>query len=136
MEMDAEDDRVGCVIAGIGVNLNMTADDVPADLRDKAISLSTAIGAPIDRVAFTARLLACLEDRYDQCIQHGFAALRPALDRLSCLQGRHVEIDDGGRRYRGVVCGIADDGTLQLRDSAGHQISIVAGEVTVVKGYK
>jgi BirA family biotin operon repressor/biotin-[acetyl-CoA-carboxylase] ligase len=136
MEMDAEDDRVRWVIAGIGVNLNMAPDDVPADLRDKALSLSTAVGAPIDRVVFAARLLARLEARYDQCVQQGFAALRPLWDRLSCLQGREVEIDDGGRRYRGVVGGLADDGTLQLRDEGGHDIAVVAGEVTVVDGYK
>ena len=135
MEMEAEEDRVGSLIAGIGVNLNMTRDDVPPELRDKAVSLSATVRTPIDRSAFAARLLARLEDRYDQCIQHGFATLRPLWDRLSCLQGRHVEIDDGGRRYRGVVGGIADDGTLQLRDAAGHDISIVAGEVTVVEGY-
>jgi BirA family biotin operon repressor/biotin-[acetyl-CoA-carboxylase] ligase len=136
MEMDAEDDRVRYVIAGIGVNLNMTPDDVPADLYDKAIGLRTAVGAPIDRVAFAARLLTRLEERYDQCIHHGFATLRPLWDRLSCLQGRQVEIDDGGRRYRGAVRGIADDGTLCLLDSEGQEIRVVAGEVTVVEGYK
>jgi BirA family biotin operon repressor/biotin-[acetyl-CoA-carboxylase] ligase len=136
MEMDAEDDRIRSVIAGIGVNLNMTADDLPADLRDKATSLSVAVGAPIDRVAFAARLLSQLEARYDQCMRHGFATLRPLWDRLSCLQGRQVEVDDGDRRYGGVVCGLADDGALRLRDSAGQEIRVAAGEVTVVEGYK
>jgi BirA family transcriptional regulator, biotin operon repressor / biotin---[acetyl-CoA-carboxylase] ligase len=136
MEMDAEDDRVRSVVAGIGVNLNMSPDDVPTDLRDKAISLSTAVGMPIDRVAFATRLLSRLEERYDQFVQHGFATLRPLWERLSCLQGRDVEIDDGGRRYRGRVCGIADDGALQLRDASGAEITVVAGEVTVVDGYE
>ena len=135
MEMDADDDRVRSVIAGVGVNLNMTLDDIPPELRDKAVSLSAAVGAPIDRVVFATRLLARLQERYDQCLAHGFASLRPLWDRLSCLQGRSVEIDDGGRRYGGVVWGMADDGTLRLRDPAGHDISIVAGEVTVVDGY-
>jgi len=135
MEMEAEEDRVGVVIAGIGVNLNLAADDLPADLRDKATSLGAAVGAPIDRAAFAGRLLARLEERYDQCLQHGFATLRPLWNRLSCLAGREVEIDDGGRRHRGVVCGLADDGTLQLRDAAGHTIAIVAGDVTVLDGY-
>jgi BirA family transcriptional regulator, biotin operon repressor / biotin---[acetyl-CoA-carboxylase] ligase len=136
MEMDAEDDRVRSVIAGIGVNLNMMPDELPADLRDKAVSLSTVAGAPIDRVAFAAHLLSQLQARYEQCVQQGFATLRPLWDRLSCLQGRHVEIDDGGRRYRGVVSGLADDGTLCLLDSDGREIRVVAGDVSVVEGYK
>jgi BirA family biotin operon repressor/biotin-[acetyl-CoA-carboxylase] ligase len=135
MEMEAEDDRVRAVIAGIGVNLNMTPDDLPAGVRDKAVSLSTAVGAPIDRAAFAARLLGQLETRYDQCVQRGFATLRPAWERLSCLEGRHVEIDDAGRRYRGIVAGLADDGTLRLLDSGGQEVRVVAGDVTVVDGY-
>ena len=46
------------------------------------------------------------------------------------------EIEDGARRYRGVVCGLGDDGTLQLRDAAGHTIAVVAGDVTVIDGYR
>ncbi len=135
MEMDAEEDRVRSVIAGIGVNLNMTPEDLPDDLRGKAGSLRMALGTPIDRVAFAGRLLARLEARYTQCLQEGFAALRGAWERLSCLTGRAVEIDDGGRRFHGTVCALADDGTLQLRDTAGRMISVVAGEVTVIDGY-
>jgi BirA family transcriptional regulator, biotin operon repressor / biotin---[acetyl-CoA-carboxylase] ligase len=136
MEMDAEDDRVRAVIAGIGVNLNMTPDDLPADLRDKATSVGAVSGAPVDRVAFASRLLSQVEARYRQCLDQGFAALRPLWDRLSCLHGREVEIDDSGRRYCGTVCGLADDGTLQLRDASGHTIAVVAGEVTVRDGYR
>jgi len=135
-EMDADGDHVRFVIAGIGVNLNGTLDDFPAELRDKAGSLAMAVGAPIDRVAFAARVLSCLEARYARFLAHGFAALRSEWNARSCLQGRQVQIDDGGQRHRGIVSGVADDGALCLRDAAGHDVRIVAGEVTVVDGYQ
>ena len=46
-----------------------------------------------------------------------------------------MEIDSAGRRCIGVVSGIADDGALVLRDAAGHDTRVVAGDVTVVDGY-
>ncbi len=134
-EMTADGDRVRCVIVGIGVNLNSLAEDFPPDLRDKAVSLRAASGARIDRVVFAGRLLAQLEERYDRFLSQGFAAIQPLWERLSALTGRVVQIDDGVRRYQGVVVGLAEDGTLRLREAAQGEVRVVAGDVTVVDGY-
>src|SRR5581483_2965854 len=61
-ELEAELERVRFVIVGIGVNLNTTA--FPAELAERATSLALASGRPVDRAAFTGRLLAALEERY------------------------------------------------------------------------
>lgn len=135
LEMEAEDGRVRFVILGVGVNLNSVADDFPPDLRDKAIGLCTAVGTPVDRGGFAARLLSRLEARYEVFLREGFAAIQPLWEGLSCLTGRHVHIDGGGERHAGVVTGIGADGTLRLRDTAGQEIRVVAGDVTVVDGY-
>ena len=134
-EMTADGDRLRCVIVGIGVNLNSPVEDFPPDLHDKAVSLCTASGARIDRVVFADRLLAQLEERYDRFLNHGFAAIQPLWEGLSALTGRVVQIDDGVRRYQGVVVGLAEDGTLRLRDAAQDDVRVVAGDVTVVDGY-
>ncbi|MFI5366338.1 MAG: biotin--[acetyl-CoA-carboxylase] ligase [Candidatus Binatia bacterium] len=134
-EMDADDDRVRFVIIGIGVNLNSVATDFPPELRDKAVGLCTAVGAPIDRVAFTDHLLPRLEERYELFVHQGFAAVGPLWEGLSCLTGKPVEVDDGYRRYAGVAVGIAGDGSLRLRDATGSEIRVVVGDVTVVGGY-
>lgn len=134
-ELEADHDRVACVIAGIGINLNICAEDFPPELREKAVSLCAATTTPVDRVAFAGRLLSRLEDRYDLYLRDGFAAIRPLWERLSCLTGRHVQIDDGAQRVQGVVSGIADDGTLRLRGAQGEETCVVAGDVTVVNGY-
>ena len=134
-EMEADGDRVRCAIVGIGVNLNVAPDEFPPDLRGKVTGLRAVTGAPIDRVAFTAELMAQVEERYDLFLRAGFAALRPAWEACSFLSGRYVEIDDNGRRCAGVVRGIADDGALLLRDRAGRETRVVAGDVTVLGGY-
>ena len=134
-EMEADDDRVRFVILGIGVNLNAAPEDFPEELRDKATALCAAAGRPIDRTAFADRLLSRLDDRYGLFLANGFAAIRPLWEACSCLTGRAVQIDGAGQRCAGVVTGISDDGALILRDVAGRDVRVVAGDVTVVDGY-
>jgi BirA family biotin operon repressor/biotin-[acetyl-CoA-carboxylase] ligase len=134
-EMEADEGRVDFVVAGIGVNLNGSAEDFPAELRRRAIHLQEAAGAPVDRTVFAERLLSRLEERYDLFLAEGFAALKPAWQSLSCLTGRSVRIDDQKQSHTGTVAGIDDDGTLLLRTADGATLHIVAGDVTVVNGY-
>ncbi len=48
-------------IIGIGVNLNQTTDDFPAELRTRAGSLAMALGKQVSRVDFAIALLLELE---------------------------------------------------------------------------
>ncbi len=134
-EMDADEDRVRCVILGIGVNLNATPEDFPEELRTTATSLRAATGHAIDRTAFAERLLLRVEASYTLFLAHGFAAIRPLWEAHSCLTGRTVRIDNAGQHCAGVVTGISDDGALILRKTAGDETRIIAGDVTVVGGY-
>src|SRR5262249_31923421 len=108
-ELEADGDRVRFVILGIGVNINSTADDFPAELRDKVIGLRTAAGPAVDRVEFTDHLLSRLEDKYDLYLRHGFAAIRPLWERHSYLTGRQARIDTAQQCVEGTVTGLMDD---------------------------
>src|SRR5262249_44458087 len=70
-EMDAEVERVGHVVAGIGVNLNAPAASFPRALRAKAGSLLSLTGRRVDRAAFAARLLAAFEGCYARLLAAG-----------------------------------------------------------------
>jgi BirA family biotin operon repressor/biotin-[acetyl-CoA-carboxylase] ligase len=135
-EMEADDEQVRFVILGIGVNVNAAPEDFPDELRDKATALGAAAGAPIDRTAFAARLLAELETAYERYLGEGFRAIRPLWEAHSCLTGQRVQIDGVGQRCAGVVAGIDDDGALRLREDSGRETRVVAGDVTVVGGYE
>ena len=55
----------GRVVLGIGVNVNQTAKELPADVRTQATSLRLECGAGLDRAELLARILEQLESRYD-----------------------------------------------------------------------
>jgi BirA family biotin operon repressor/biotin-[acetyl-CoA-carboxylase] ligase len=55
----------GRVVLGIGINVNIPAGELPAEVRMPATSLLIETGAPVDRVELLAELLAALERHYD-----------------------------------------------------------------------
>jgi BirA family biotin operon repressor/biotin-[acetyl-CoA-carboxylase] ligase len=133
-ELEAEADRVRFVIVGIGVNLNATRTDFPPDLKTKATSLLLAGGAPVDRAAFTGRLLTRLDAAYAAFLSGGFAALRHRYEELHGLVGLAVTID-GTPPLAGTVRGVDDGGAL-LVVSGGALQRVVSGEVTLRQAYR
>jgi BirA family biotin operon repressor/biotin-[acetyl-CoA-carboxylase] ligase len=57
--------RDGRVVLGVGINANLTQDELPTGLDKPATSLLVETGAAVDRAAVLATLLARLEERYD-----------------------------------------------------------------------
>ena len=64
VEMRAQKNAPHIGILGIGVNVNHTAEDFPAELRTTAGSLAAAIGHPLDRHLLAVALLRNLDRTY------------------------------------------------------------------------
>ena len=64
VEMRAQDKASHLAVVGIGINVNHCADDFPADLQDRAISLGMALGRHVDRQKFAVALLRNLDLTY------------------------------------------------------------------------
>ena len=136
MELVAEATRVGFLVLGIGVNLNVPREAFPAEFRDAATSLRSHRGRPVDRVSFTRRLYENLEPILDTCAREGFAGVLPRFESRFHMSGRRVRVLelDGGVRA-GSVLGIDADGALRLQpDDGGAEQRVVAGDVTLEKG--
>ncbi len=131
---DARQTLLG-VLLGIGININLRADDLPPELRDKATSVRIATGRPADRIAIAAALFSALGSRYMETLARGFDAVRADWERVSALTGKRVTVVDGGRRKSGVVKGIDGGGALLL-DTGRRTVRIVAGDVSIEGAYE
>jgi BirA family biotin operon repressor/biotin-[acetyl-CoA-carboxylase] ligase len=127
--------QLASVLLGIGININLTADDIPADLRDKATSMRIATGHRCDRIAIADSLFSLLDSRYRETLNGEFETVRAAWERYSALTGKRVSIVEAGLRRTGVVKGIDNDGALLL-DIGANIERIVAGEVSVEGAYE
>ncbi len=128
-ELDAETERIHYLILGIGVNLNMKADQFPADLRYPATSLAIETGRAVERLAFTRLLLGHLDRLYRVYRARGFAAVLEAWQAFFDLVGRTVEVDCQEYRIRGQVIGLDADGALLLRLANGTEQRVLSGDV-------
>jgi BirA family transcriptional regulator, biotin operon repressor / biotin---[acetyl-CoA-carboxylase] ligase len=119
---------------GIGLNLNLAPEHIPAELRDRATSVMAATGRPCDRVELAGELFSRLDSRYMEILSGGFAAVRPAWERYSALTGRQVTVVDGQTRLGGTVRGIGPDGALLL-EADGRIVRVLAGDVSIEGAY-
>lgn len=131
-EMSAETDRIGFVVLGIGINLNMTLEQFPDDLRSPATSLAIAAGRPVPRVPFAVRLLTALDEEYARFCADGFGPVREEWARRCNAHGRQVSVTMGTQTLVGPFAGIDHDGALLLQLPDGRLERIMSGDVTVV----
>ncbi len=132
MEMNSEATKVGFVILGIGVNLNVDREEFPEEFRARATSLAAASGTRVDRIAFTRRLYGILEDVLDLHAENGFASLRGRFDPWFRMPGRAIEVHGiGDEPLTGTAVGIAADGALEVALADGTVERVIAGDVTL-----
>ena len=135
---EAMTDRHGAleaVLLGIGLNINLAPEDIPAELRDKATSLRAALGRRCDRISIAESLCSFLDYRYMELVARGFGAVRSVWEGFSALTGKKVIVVDAERRCAGVVRGIDADGALLL-DMGAELRRIVAGDVSIEGAYE
>ena len=113
----------GIVVLGIGLNVNQTRDQLPADARVPAASLRTVDSVVRDRAPLLADLLVRLERHYDAWVTGGLDAVFDGIGSRDFLRGRRVSVD--GRE--GVGGGLDRAGRLLVDGRA-----VESGEVELV----
>ena len=115
--------RDGIVVLGIGLNVNQTRDELPADARVPAASLRTVDGVERDRASLVADLLVRLERHYDTWVTGGLDAVFDGIGSRDFLRGRRVSVDG----LEGVGGGLDRQGRLLVDGRA-----VESGEVELV----
>ncbi len=132
-EMSAETDGINFVILGIGINLNMTADQFPGDLRHPATSLFLESGVHVNRSRFAGTMLRELDRLYVDFQQNGFGPVREEWQRRCNASGRQVIVSDSGTECTGGrFIGIDSDGAMLLRSDDDKLHRITCGDVRVI----
>ena len=138
MESSAEGTRIAFAVLGIGVNLNVDRETFPDEFRSLATSLSSELGHPVDRVAFSRLLFENLERHLDTHARGGFEALRPRFESFFRMRGEPVGVEEvRGEHIQGIARGIAPSGALEIEITEGERmgeiVRVLAGDVTLTK---
>jgi BirA family biotin operon repressor/biotin-[acetyl-CoA-carboxylase] ligase len=132
-ELSAELDRVKHVTLGVGVDVNLSASEFPADLRKIATSLRIETGKPVSRPELATAILRELDREYARIGDGQFGALADEWEQHCTTIGKNVSIQIGDRKIRGRAEALDDDGALLLRTEHGHLERIIGGDVTLEK---
>ncbi len=119
-EMEGEADRVGWLVVGIGTNVNVSLDDLPADA--DATSLQAEAGEDVNRRLFTQRLL----EEFD-ALRGDPDAILPAWRDLSVTLGQDVRVETPGGVVTGEAVDVTDPGTLVVETDDGP-VEVSAGD--------
>jgi BirA family biotin operon repressor/biotin-[acetyl-CoA-carboxylase] ligase len=121
-------ERGAGAVVGIGLNINATADDFPAPLRDTATSLRVLVGEPLDRSEVARRLIERLDAHYTLGCDAGPGPLDDAWrQRLEWL-GAPVVAETPSGAHRGVLTDASLVGGLLLATPEGDTVRL-AGSV-------
>ncbi|WP_114570974.1 biotin--[acetyl-CoA-carboxylase] ligase [Exiguobacterium flavidum] len=118
-EMQAEADRIGSIIIGIGVNVNHGT--FPPEISSRATSLKSLTGSEYKRAEIVARFLNTFESMYTEWLGHGFAPFVERFLRLADRKDELVTLRTRERVLTGILRGITSDGTLLIETEQGME---------------
>ena len=110
----------GWAVIGVGLNLDISPDEFPPDLRDTATSLlvpSASLAADV------------LSRRLDEWVEAEPETVLAAWRERDALRGREVEWDGGS----GVADGVDGRGYLVVVTASGERLALGAGEVHLTR---
>jgi len=113
--------------AGIGINVNHPS--FPAPLDATATSLRIQAGAPLDRNALAAAVLASIDQSFS-LIPSRFQEILNWASQADYLRGRWVSAAAGADLHEGIAQGLDAEGALLIRTPAGATTRMTSGEVT------
>lgn len=134
VESAFQGDSLAYALLGIGINVNQTPDHLPATPPGQApaVSIRTALGAPLDRTALLAALCRALAAVAQEPPEARFQRWR---DRLATL-GRWVTASTATDAVpiRGRAVDVTRDGALVVETAEGARHEVAAGDVTLRPG--
>jgi BirA family biotin operon repressor/biotin-[acetyl-CoA-carboxylase] ligase len=117
--------QAGWAVIGVGLNLSVSPEEFPDELRWPATSLGGGVGVEEARGALDAALAGWVEA--------GEKSVLAEWRRRDALLGREVRWhdpgDDEGEERSGVADGVDERGNLLVVTAGGDRVSLGAGEV-------
>ena len=111
----------GWAVVGVGLNLSISEDEFPPELRETATSLGVENGC--------AEAAAVLSGRLERWLEAAEQEILAAWRERDALRGREIAWDGGS----GVADGVDDRGYLIVVTAGGERVAVGAGEVHLTR---
>lgn len=130
-EMTCEMGRITYIVVGIGINVNISRDEFPEELRGIASSLSEINGEEIPRVEFFRALLEEFDKLYSEVTTAGFDEILNLWRECNITLGKNIRvIAADGEIFTGRAVDLNTDGALVVETDSGLR-ELYAGDVSI-----
>lgn len=130
-EMSAEFGKINYIVIGTGINVNVSEEMVPEELRATAVSLADVAREPVSRVELLTDVLGYMEELYEKVLQDGFKPVLEEWKRYSATLGQQVKVIAPDETYIGEAVDIDEDGLLMVKRADGRIEKVIAGDVSI-----
>ena len=127
-EMQAEQDQIDYILLGIGMNINQSKDDFPAELREKVTSLKLESGKTSDLNVVFHDVARQIEEKYDTFIEEGFERIKAEWEKQAYQLNEWITVKTK-ESFRAKFLGIENDGALRIEDEFGKQSVLYSAEI-------
>lgn len=128
LELRTQGDQVAHVVLGLGLNVNVVLEELPAELRLRTTSLRCEVGEEVSRALTCARVLGSLEEWLLRHETLGFEVVRERWKQLSSTIGQRVRVESAAP-VEGQAVDLQPDGALLVQLASGERVCVVAGDV-------
>jgi len=129
LESAAEDERLKYIVVGLGISVNLDAEDYPESMLEKVVSLKMASGAVVDRAGLAAAILEEFEQLYGLYLEQGFAPIRTLWEARSVTLGRETTLFTPQGEVTGVPRELNDMGGLLVELPDGGVRTVYSAEI-------
>lgn len=126
LEMNADEQAVHDVVAGIGINVHQT--QFAPEIEKTASSLDLLSGQRVCRAALVRAFLEAFE-RAEALAAQG--ALMDAYRARSATLGQRVQVIAPAGSFTGTALAVTDSGSLIVEDEEGQRREVLAADVSV-----
>jgi BirA family transcriptional regulator, biotin operon repressor / biotin---[acetyl-CoA-carboxylase] ligase len=124
--------RDGYQVVGIGVNVNVTSQELAPEVRPIATTLQEQLGRTTDLQDLAASFLVRFAELEADFIESPSLPLDRYMRYFPSV-GERVRVERNGEELVAPIAGVASDGALLLQGDDGESIRITTGEVTHVR---
>lgn len=132
LEARGEMDRLDYVIAGIGINVNLSSQDFPEEVRHLAVSLAMVAGHSFDLNQLLVSLLEDLRQDYYLFLQKGFQPFREVYQEYCIHWQQPIVVNTGKELIQGIHRDLDVNGSLLVETADGEITSISTGDVQLI----
>ncbi|MDD3977570.1 MAG: biotin--[acetyl-CoA-carboxylase] ligase [Methanomicrobium sp.] len=132
LELSAEADQIHYCLLGMGIDANISPDDLQDGMKTPVTSLNVETGEDINRAKFLANVLLEFERRLNLIEEGEYESLVREWKSLSLTLEKRVRITTPRKTIEGEAMDIDDHGALIIKKDNGMVEKVLSGDCTPI----